>query len=1211
MRFKFATAVVAIIGTVIASLSLASPAWAAGNYALNFTGPGVGGQNYVTTATSPTITKDFTLSVDVRWDGTLGYILAASRPFSDAPNTSGSMTGICIGLADGKPVLGLKAGGGGENRTVVGATALTAGRWYTLTATYAGTTLKVFIDGVENGSGTYATDLDLSLGQTKWVFGREFANSTNPDLKVRGFHGDVDNFVISSGLYPAALTTLAQYTFSEGSGATTADSTAGGRTGVFSASNPPTWVQGSDAVGLNYVSTEPGVTPVTRNLRPYTPYALAPSSTFTRPGYRLSKWTTGVSSPQLNTGSAATMPLSALTYYPVWAPTTQTITYQPGLGTGANVTRTAATGTTVTVGQYSALGFTRAGYRQSGWTSSSVNYAQSARLTMGPTNLVFVAAWTPENQTVSYGANGGTGTPPTQAAVPTGSSISVASSSSISRAGYRFTGWTDGGVINYQPGDTYAVSARSIQFTAQWQAIPQTVTYVSGSGASGAVPPSSTVPTDDTFTVAAQGDLVRAGYTFAGWRDQRDDLYSENANYTVSASAVTLTAVWTPLMHTVTYVNADDSAGTPPTEAAVATDDTFTVASGAALSRSGYVFSGWTDGGQDAFGNPTVYQPGEPYRLGIDDVQLAPMWTALPHSVSYRFAGGESGTPPDSRTSVTDAAFVVSTDSGFSRAGYTFAGWRDSTGLYPTGASYTTGTADVVLVAEWTANPHSVTYVGGTGGGGTLPTQADVVTADSFTVANADLVTRAGYTFAGWKSSTTEGTYQPEESYRMGVADVTLTAQWIANTYNVRYYLTNAATGTVPPATTATTESTITTAAGSGFALPGYTLQGWFDGATTTAVNSDYVQGIGDTDFVTRWQAQAHAVTYLAGGATGTVPTQADVETDAGFTLASASALDRAGYSFAGWGAHSTLYPEGFSYTADPADMVFTANWAPNAHHIVFVAGRGATGAVPEARDLFTGDAFLVGTPDLTLTGYHFDGWVDCTDAPPSTEVRGVGDLISATGSTPDLVFYCAHWTAETHAVTYAANGADGALPTQADAATDATLTIASADTLTREGNTFGGWTDGMSTYQAGDAYLVAATNVTLTAVWNPVYLNVVYLVGGGASGLPPEHAPVAYGTRLVVAAADELTLDAQYFWGWSDGARTYQPADAISAVTTDIALTATWGDHPLAETPSEGSAELASTGVDSSSLWFAGLAGLTLLLGGSLWLFRMRRRRA
>jgi uncharacterized repeat protein (TIGR02543 family)/LPXTG-motif cell wall-anchored protein len=792
---------------------------------------------------------------------------------------------------------------------------------------------------------------------------------------------------------------------------------------------------------------------------------------------------------------------------------------------------------------------------------------------------------------------------PTQAAVPTGSTISVANSTTFSRAGYRFTGWTDGGVINYQPTDNYTVSARPIQFTAQWQAIPQTVTYLSGSGASGNVPASLTVPTDGTFTVAAPDGLVRAGYAFTGWRDQLATLYSENANYTVGASPVALTAVWTPLTHAISYVNADGSTGVPPTQSDVATDATFTVASGAALSLPGYAFSGWTDGGHDGDGNSVVYQPGEPYRLGVGDVQLSPLWTALPHMVSYRFAGGETGALPESRNSLTNYIFPVSTAAGFSRPGFTFTGWRDSTGLYPGGADYTTGTDDVVLVAEWTADPHSVTYLGGTGGGGTLPTQADVVTADSFTVATADLVTRAGYTFAGWKSSTTGGTYQADEPYRMGIADVTLTAQWIANTYNVRYYLTKAATGAAPAATTATTESEITTAPQSSFLLPGYTLEGWFDGGKTTPSNSSYIQGVGDTDFFTSWQAEAHQVRYLAGGATGTAPTQVDVNTDEVFGLAPATALDRAGYTFSGWGAHSSLYPEGFSYTAGAEDMTFTASWAPKAHHIVFVAGRGASGAVPVERDILTGDSFTVEAPELTLTGYHFDGWVDCTNTPPSTDVRAIGSLISATGLTPDLVFYCAQWTAETHSVTYDANDADGAVPIQADVATDATFTVAADDTLSREGFTFGGWTDGMSTYQADDAYLVAATNVTLTAVWNPVYLNVVYLVGGGASGLPPAHDPVPYGTNLVVAAADGLSLHQQYFWGWSDGLRTYQPAEAISAVKADVALTAVWGGHPLIA--------LASTGPDSSSLLLSWLVGFALLLGGAAALMITRRRRA
>lgn len=297
------------------------------------------------------------------------------------------------------------------------------------------------------------------------------------------------------------------------------------------------------------------------------------------------------------------------------------------------------------------------------------------------------------------------------------------------------------------------------------------------------------------------------------------------------------------------------------------------------------------------------------------------------------------------------------------------------------------------------------------------------------------------------------------------------------------------------------------------------------------------------------------------------------------------------------------LYPESFSYRAGATDMTFTATWSPTAHRVVFLAGRGAQGTVPAARDVLTDASFVVTTPNLSLAGYDFDGWVDCTDSPPSTDIRRVGDTILATGSTPDFVFYCAQWTPQDHSITYDANGGEGSVPTQVLTETDESFTVATGSALTREGFTFGGWFDGTSTYQEVDEYLVGATDVTLTAVWNPIFVTVSYLVGGGAAGTSPTQAPVAYGSRLAVASADGLSLEGQYFWGWSDGTNVYQPGETVDRLISDIQLAATWGDHPLKTLPDSGLSPLGT--------WMTLMVGSLLMGVGGLILVLRRRRGA
>jgi hypothetical protein len=319
MKLTFSIAIATFIGITAAGLGLSAPALAAGtavdNWALHFDGPGTSGRNYVSTDTSPALTSNFTLSADVRWDGTTGYTIAVSRPFEDS--SANSQTGIVLGVVDGKPAFGLKAGPEGENRLIVSPSMLTANQWSTLIGVYTGTTLTLFVDGNKEISQTYGKNLDIYSGQTRWVLGREFAYSDHPDLVGRGFHGDIDNVAISAGVYPAPLTTLVRYTLSEGSGLTTADSTAGGRTGTLSTADTPTWVTGSDRMAIHYVlNGGTGSAPIQTTARTGSSFSVESSSLFSRAGYRFTGWSDGTGT--LQPGELVTVGRSEVVLTAMW-----------------------------------------------------------------------------------------------------------------------------------------------------------------------------------------------------------------------------------------------------------------------------------------------------------------------------------------------------------------------------------------------------------------------------------------------------------------------------------------------------------------------------------------------------------------------------------------------------------------------------------------------------------------------------------------------------------------------------------------------------------------------------------------------------------------------------------------------------------------------------------------------------------------------------
>lgn len=171
----------------------------------------------------------------------------------------------------------------------------------------------------------------------------------------------------------------------------------------------------------------------------------------------------------------------------------------------------------------------------------------------------------------------------------------------------------------------------------------------------------------------------------------------------------------------------------------------------------------------------------------------------------------------------------------FTVLGYTFSGWRADkvmgTGLNPTtglsddkttgGQEYAVNDpispkykvdGDTNMYAQWSANPHTITYKSGAGNGNdvTQNVHYDDVNVALKSISEAGF-SKTGYHFAGWETSSNfqDATGQsptlssPDTLGTAGIgnadwsvgminqyildADATLTAQWVANGYTVKY----------------------------------------------------------------------------------------------------------------------------------------------------------------------------------------------------------------------------------------------------------------------------------------------------------------------------------------------------------------------------------------------------------------------------------------
>ena len=160
-------------------------------------------------------------------------------------------------------------------------------------------------------------------------------------------------------------------------------------------------------------------------------------------------------------------------------------------------------------------------------------------------------------------------------------------------------------------------------------------------------------------------------------------------------------------------------------------------------------------------------------------------------SVDFRANGG-TGTMP-AQTSDTATTLTANT---FTRAGHTFDGWH-TTSSGTGGTSYDdedsySFASDLVLHAQWTPTPYTITY--NSQGGSS-------VTSGSYTIGSTVTLptppTRAGFTFNGWFVAASGGpvlgaTYSPPST-----GAITLFAQWTADS--------SAPSPAAPPANAPTT----------------------------------------------------------------------------------------------------------------------------------------------------------------------------------------------------------------------------------------------------------------------------------------------------------------------------------------------------------------------------------------------------------------------
>ena len=215
--------------------------------------------------------------------------------------------------------------------------------------------------------------------------------------------------------------------------------------------------------------------------------------------------------------------------------------------------------------------------------------------------------------------------------------------------------------------------------------------------------------------------------------------------------------------------------------------------------------------------------------------------TFYPHYVLHYDANSGSGAPADQTVALDASPCQLTVSSTVpTRAGYTFLGWNQSSSATSPDGDWDGGdthamTADVTLYAVWAAN-HTLSY-NYNGGDGSSCVGGTKYTGESFTACSS-AGDKEGHTFTGWLGSNSVS-YTAGSSYSIPDADLTLTAQWNPNVYNITYKDQGDAAYSGNKTDGRPTGNPATHTYGSATALvdgvrAGYRFDGWYTNSTCT-----------------------------------------------------------------------------------------------------------------------------------------------------------------------------------------------------------------------------------------------------------------------------------------------------------------------------------------------------------------------------------------
>jgi len=454
-----------------------------------------------------------------------------------------------------------------------------------------------------------------------------------------------------------------------------------------------------------------------------------------------------------------------------------TLTFDANSGTGTPPTPMSPfAGATITIPGDGTLAKT--GYIFGGWNTlangTGTGYAEDDSYVMPGVDTTLYAVWIAV-YTLTFNGNGHTGgtvTTPTDYQKDVQVTIPYASATSLVKTGYEFDSWnssSDGTGNEYTEGQTINMPSSALTLYAIWTVATYDITYVLNGGVNGANPTTYTIETPTITLIVA----TKTGYTFDGWF-LADEVTEVTQIAVGSYGDVTLYAHWTAIDYTLTYDKGTATGGDAPaavTDANYLQGITLPLESAATMYKTGYSLEYWVDAAL------ATYVPGATYSMPAANTILTAQWAL--NNTYYVIFNTNGGSGSMSNQGIVQGVSANLTANTFTRTGYTFSGWNTVAGgggtAYANQASYTMGSSNANLYAQWTVNSYTVSF--DSQGGSSVSNQSVNYGA---LVSEPSDPTKTNYNFSAWYTDSGLTTLWTFASDTMGTANMTLYAKWVS-----------------------------------------------------------------------------------------------------------------------------------------------------------------------------------------------------------------------------------------------------------------------------------------------------------------------------------------------------------------------------------------------------------------------------------------------